>query len=32
MWGWRHWRCRIGRIQLKPGAHFVCNLPCNNFF
>jgi hypothetical protein len=32
MWGWKVWRCRIGRIQMKPGAKLVCPYECGNFF
>jgi hypothetical protein len=35
MWadgGWKRWRCRIGRIRLKPGAKIVCHEACGNFF
>lgn len=28
----RLWRCRIGRVQLKPGVTMVCPFACNNFF
>jgi hypothetical protein len=30
--GWKFWRCRIGRIVLKPGATLVCEHECGNFF
>lgn len=35
MWiefGWKHWRCRIGKIILKPGAKLVCDEPCGMDF
>lgn len=35
MWiehGWKHWRCRIGKITLKLGAKLVCDQPCDNIF
>ena len=35
MWiefGWKHWRCRIGKITLKPGAKLVCDEPCGMDF
>jgi hypothetical protein len=35
MWiefGWAHWRCRIGKINLKHGAKLVCAETCGNYF